>query len=72
MKFEICWTPDDKPMARRVDGQPMTDDDRSELRALIEKMNRREVCFNCGSPWSPFTNSWGENVFVCWQCAKAA
>jgi hypothetical protein len=55
-----------------VDGHPMTDDDRKELRALIEKMNGREVCFNCGATWSVFTKSTGENVFVCWVCAKAA
>jgi hypothetical protein len=72
MKFEIRWSPDDKPKARRVDGHPMTDDDRKELRALIEKVNRCEVCFNCGSPWSLFTNPAGEKFFVCWVCAKSA
>jgi hypothetical protein len=72
MKFEIRWTPDDKPMARRVDGHPMTDEDRNELRMLIQKMNACQVCFNCGSTWSVFTKSTGEKVFVCWVCAKSA
>lgn len=72
MKFEIRWTRDDKPMARRLDGHPMTDDDRRELRALIQKMERGEVCFHCGSPWSLFTKPSGEKFFVCWGCAKSA
>jgi len=72
MKFEIKWTPDERAMARRVDGMPMTDEDRRELKALLEKLDRREVCFNCGSPWSLFTNPAGEKFFVCWGCAKAA
>jgi hypothetical protein len=72
MKFEIKWTPDERAMARRVDGRPMTDEDRRELKALLEKMDSREVCFNCGSPWSLFTKPTGERFFVCWVCAKEA
>lgn len=70
MKFEIRWTPDDRPMARRVDGAPMTDQDRAELRALLDKIDRRQVCFNCGADWSLFTNGRGETFRVCWNCAK--
>ena len=72
MKFEIRWTPEDKPMVRRLDGAPMTEDDRREIKALIEKMNRHEVCFNCGAQWSLFTNSVGQVFRVCWECAKSS
>jgi hypothetical protein len=71
MKFEIRWTADDKPMARRVDGCAMSEQDRHELRDLIQKMSRREVCFNCGAPWVLFTNAQGKKFFVCWACTKS-
>ena len=72
MKFEISWTPDDKPKARRVDGKPLTDEDRAELKALLQRMERNEVCNYCGSPWTPWTNPAGKKFRVCWVCAKSA
>lgn len=71
MKFEIRWSPDDRPMARRVDGAPMTDEDRQQLKTLLEKMERRELCWNCGGEWSLFTTDAGTKHFVCWACAKS-
>ena len=70
MLFEIRWTPEEKPMARRVDGQPLTDQDRRELKALLEKMERREVCFICGGEWTRFVNQARESFLVCWACAR--
>ena len=72
MKFEIRWTEDDKPQVRRADKVPMTDADRAEAKALLEKMLRHQACWNCGGEWSDFTNNRGETFRVCWACAKTA
>ncbi len=73
MKYEIRWTEDDKPLARRVDRQPMTDEDRAEVRVLVEKMLRHELCFNCGAEWSETVKDvMGRSWRVCWACAKSA
>jgi|GEM_PF-5202630 len=70
MKFEIRWTPDDKPMVRRADGVPMSDHDRKEARILLARMARQELCWNCGAEWSTATDLKGNPVKVCWICAK--
>ena len=72
MKFEIAWPENDKPMVRRTDHAPMTNDDRNQARELLQKMLRHEVCWNCGSEWSDTTDIEGKLVKVCWVCAKTA
>jgi len=69
-KFEVRWTEDDRPQVRRADKASMTEQDRQEAKALLDKMLRHEVCWNCGREWTPFTTYQGKNVRVCWGCAK--
>jgi hypothetical protein len=72
VKFEIRWTEEDKPQVRRADKVQMTDADRAEARALLEKMLRHEICWNCGSEWSETRDIYGREQRVCWGCARTA
>ena len=72
MKYEIRFTEDDKPQARRADKEPLSDEDRAEARALIQKMLSHQVCWNCASEWSRVVDISGIERRVCWVCARTA
>jgi hypothetical protein len=67
--LEIRALPDGTVQARRKDGQPLTDEDRAEVRRLTGR------CWKCGEPWSEvIADIYGRRWRVCWRptCTKSA
>ncbi|GEM_PF-5273351 len=68
--IEIRKTPDGRIQARRVDGKPLTAEDREEAKKLAQ--NVPPPCWNCGAIMTPTEDIYGKSVFACWSCAKWA
>lgn len=72
MALEVKILDDGKIMARRLDGQPLSDTDRTEIKKVGEQIEAGLLCWNCGGPWDDFTSRDGEAFKVCWKCARWA
>jgi hypothetical protein len=72
MALEVKILDDGKIVARRSDGQPLSDTDRAEVKRVSEQIDVGLLCWNCGAEWSDTTDISGNHVKVCWRCAKWA
>ena len=77
--IEIRRTDDGAIFARRVDGKPLTQEDREEAKPMAANELQplaAEVdpppCWNCRATTSQTKDIHGQPWWVCWQCAKTA
>lgn len=70
LQIAIKKTLDGRLLARREDGQPLSDQDKELVKQISQEA---PLCWNCDSYlMTPETDIYGEPVWVCWGCAKWA
>lgn len=68
--LEVKRTPDGKVLARRMDGLPLTPEEREEAKRVAQELP--PPCWNCGGSTTETADIYGKAWSACWHCATWA
>ena len=68
--IQVRKTDDGRILARRLDGKPLTPEDREEAKALAKDVP--PPCWNCNATMTQTRDISGKPWWACWACAKTA